>query len=39
VKVMGMGGRQARTGPEFGNIYDHFAVEYEYPNGVRVMSM
>jgi predicted dehydrogenase len=39
VKVMGMGGRQARTGPEFGNIFDHFAVEYEYPNGVRIMSM
>jgi myo-inositol 2-dehydrogenase / D-chiro-inositol 1-dehydrogenase len=39
VKIMGMGGRQARTGPEFGNIFDHFAVEYEYPNGVRVMSM
>jgi predicted dehydrogenase len=39
VRVMGMGGRQARTGPEFGNIFDHFAVEYEYPSGVRVMSM
>jgi predicted dehydrogenase len=39
VRIMGMGGRQARTGPEFGNIFDHFAVEYEYPNGVRVMSM
>jgi predicted dehydrogenase len=38
-KAMGMGGRQARTGPEFGNIYDHFAVEFEYPGGVRVMSM
>ncbi len=37
--VMGMGGRQARTQPQFGNIYDHFAVEYEYPNGVRVLSM
>jgi predicted dehydrogenase len=34
-----MGGRQSRTGPEFGNIFDHFTVEYEYPNGVRVMSM
>ena len=22
----------------FGNIYDHFAVEYEYPNGARVSS-
>lgn len=39
VKCTGMGGRQARTGPEFGNGYDHFAVEYEYPNGARVMSM
>ncbi|MEJ2213845.1 MAG: gfo/Idh/MocA family oxidoreductase, partial [Gammaproteobacteria bacterium] len=39
VQCLGTGGRQARTGPEFGNIYDHFAVEYEYPNGIRVMSM
>jgi predicted dehydrogenase len=39
VKCLGMGGRQARTGPKYGNIYDHFAVEYEYPGGVRVMSM
>jgi predicted dehydrogenase len=39
VKCLGMGGRQARTQPQFGNIYDHFAVEYEYPEGVRVLSM
>ena len=39
VKCMGMGGRQVRTGPEYGNIFDHFAIEFEYPNGVRVMSM
>jgi len=39
VKVTGMGGRQQRTAPEYGNIFDHFAVEFEYPNGVRVMSM
>jgi predicted dehydrogenase len=39
VKCMGMGGRQVRTGPEYGNIFDHFAVEYEYPGGVRVLSM
>jgi predicted dehydrogenase len=37
--VMGMGGRQVRVAPEYGNIFDHFAVEFEYPNGVRVMSM
>lgn len=34
----GLGGRQVRTGAEFGHIFDHFAVDYEYPNGVRVMS-
>jgi predicted dehydrogenase len=38
VKVMGLGGRQVRTAPEYGNIFDHFAVEFEYPNGVRVAS-
>jgi predicted dehydrogenase len=36
VSAVGMGGRQVRTQ---GNIWDHFAVEYEYPNGVRVLSM
>jgi predicted dehydrogenase len=39
VQCIGMGGRQVRTGPEYGNCYDHFAVEYEYPNGVRVEYM
>ncbi len=39
VQVMGMGGREVRTGPEYGNVFDHFAIEYEYPNGVRVLSM
>jgi len=39
VSAMGMGGREVRKDPGHGNIYDHFAVEYEYPNGVRVLSM
>jgi myo-inositol 2-dehydrogenase / D-chiro-inositol 1-dehydrogenase len=39
VKCTGMGGRAARTEPQYGNIFDHFAVEYEYPNGARVLSM
>jgi predicted dehydrogenase len=39
VKALGLGGRQARTDPVFGHIYDHFAIDYEYPNGVHVMSM
>jgi len=34
--VMGTGGRAVRKG---GNIWDHFAVEFEYPGGVRVLSM
>jgi predicted dehydrogenase len=37
--IVGMGGRQVRVAPEFGNIFDHFYVEFEYPNGVRVSSM
>ncbi|MCC6679244.1 MAG: Gfo/Idh/MocA family oxidoreductase [Phycisphaerales bacterium] len=39
VKATAMGGRQVRTGPEYGNIFDHFAVEYEYPGGVTMTSM
>jgi len=35
-QCMGMGGRAVRN---LGNIYDHFAVEYEYANGVRIASM
>jgi predicted dehydrogenase len=38
IKAFGMGGRQARQHPIHGHIYDHFAVEYEYPNGVRMFS-
>jgi predicted dehydrogenase len=34
----GLGGRQARRGDRTGNVYDHFAVEYEYPGGVSVFS-
>lgn len=37
--VMGMGGREVRKGKIHGNIFDHFAIEFEYPNGARVMSM
>ena len=34
----GMGGRQVRTDEKFGNIFDHFAIEYVYPNGARATS-
>jgi len=39
VQCMGMGGRQQRTEPEFGDSFDHFAVEYEYPDGLRIEYM
>jgi myo-inositol 2-dehydrogenase/D-chiro-inositol 1-dehydrogenase len=39
VKAVGMGGRQVRVAPEYGHIFDHFAIDYEYPNGIHVMSM
>jgi predicted dehydrogenase len=35
VSATGTGGRQSRTGEEYGNIYDHFAIVYEYENGVK----
>lgn len=36
VAATGMGGRQVRTDPKFGNIYDHFSVVYEYDTGAKV---
>jgi predicted dehydrogenase len=38
VKAIGTGGRQQRTGPEYGHIYDHFSVTYEYANGAKLFS-
>lgn len=38
VEATGTGGRLVRTGEEYGHIYDHFAVEYVYENGVRAFS-
>lgn len=34
----GLGGRQVRIEPEWGNIYDHFAVCYEWANGVKTFA-
>lgn len=38
VKAVGLGGRQVRTGPEYGHIFDHHSVVYEYANGVKCFS-
>jgi predicted dehydrogenase len=32
------GGRQQRTGPEYGHIYDHFASTFEYAQGARAFT-
>jgi len=34
--AMGLGGRAQRTGAEFGNIYDHHSVIYEFASGPRL---
>lgn len=39
VKATGMGGRQVRTESKYGNIFDHFSIEYEYANGMTMQSM
>jgi predicted dehydrogenase len=38
VRAVGLGGRQVRTGPEYGHIYDHFSVVYEYASGAKLFS-
>ena len=35
LQATGTGGRQVRVEDKYGNIYDHFAVEFEYANGVK----
>lgn len=35
IRAWGVGGRQVRTDPKYGNIWDHFSVVYEYENNVR----
>jgi myo-inositol 2-dehydrogenase / D-chiro-inositol 1-dehydrogenase len=38
VEAQGMGGRQVRIGKEYGNIFDHHAVEYTYEDGTKMFS-
>jgi predicted dehydrogenase len=35
IQCRASGGRQVRTDPKYGNIFDHFSVVYEYPDNVR----
>lgn len=38
VRAVGSGGRQVRTDPLYGHIFDHHTVVYEYANGVKLFS-
>jgi predicted dehydrogenase len=38
VRAQGTGGCQVRNGPEYGQNFDHFAVEFEYEDGTRMYS-
>ena len=38
VEAPGMGGRQVNVGKEFGEIYDHLAVDYAYPRRREIVS-
>jgi predicted dehydrogenase len=35
IRAWGVGGRQVRTEPKYGNIFDHFSIVYEYPEDIR----
>jgi predicted dehydrogenase len=38
VRAVGSGGRQVRTDPLYGHIFDHHSVVYEYANGLKLFS-
>ena len=39
VRAVALGGRQTRTDPIFGHIYDHFTIDYEFADGSHCMMM
>jgi predicted dehydrogenase len=39
VQANGLGGRQVRIGRDYGEIFDHHSVEFEYPDGTRCFSV
>jgi predicted dehydrogenase len=36
ISAVGLGGRQTRIEPQFGQIFDHHAVDFEFPGGVHL---
>ncbi len=39
LRCYGMGGRSTLHGEEFGSVFDHHSVVYDFPNGVRVYAI
>jgi len=39
ISANGMGGRQVRIGKQYGEIFDHHSVEFEYGDGTRCFSV
>ncbi|MSR17839.1 MAG: Gfo/Idh/MocA family oxidoreductase [Phycisphaerales bacterium] len=39
IRCVAVGGRQSRTDPLYGNIFDHFGVDFEYPGNRFALSM
>ena len=37
-RCVGLGGREVRTAEKWGNIFDHFAICYEWENGVKTFA-
>ena len=38
LQAQGMGGRQVRIGSDYGEIFDHHTVEFDYPGGVKLFN-
>ena len=38
VRANGMGGLQCRSGPEYGEIFDHHSIEFDYADGSKLIS-
>ncbi len=38
IRAWGLGGRQVRVASEFGDVYDHHAIVYEYDNGAKMFA-
>jgi len=38
IRAQGMGGRSSLKGPDSGDIFDHFYIEYEYADGTKLNS-